>query len=135
MRDITTLLAALTILTACGNRGTEPPTPSLVKLEVDEGPVENGKHLKMTFTELERKGSISEIAVKFTSGGSVSSIMVEVRGQCLIAESRGAKYFWPVGETRTQGDLWLSTVEYSNARGTHAKVTSIDDCKLMGLIK
>ena len=121
-------------LAACENRKAAPTASQLVKFEVDEGPVENGKHLKMTFTELERKGSISEIAIKFTSGGSVSSIMVEMRGQCLIAQSRGAKYFWPVGDTRTQGDLWLSTVEFSNVPGVHPKATTIDDCKLMGLI-
>jgi hypothetical protein len=127
----------LATVSACDRGPTDDRGASvhLVSFEVDEGPVENGKQLKMKFTELERVGDVSRVAVKFTSGGSVSSIMVQVRGQCMIAQQRGAKYFWKLGDTRNEGDLWVSEVQFGNHRGIHATATSLDDCKLMGLIK
>jgi hypothetical protein len=135
VRALTTLLAASLFTSSCGSPSNPLDESQLVKFEVDQGPVENGKHLKMTFTELQRRGAISDISIKFTSGGSISSIMVEVRGLCLIAQSRGAQQFWSVGETRTQGDEWLSTAEFSDAPDPHPESTSIDDCKLMGLLQ
>jgi len=47
----------------------------LVSLDANEGPVENGKTLKMEFREVERKGDESKVRVFFHSGGSVSSSM------------------------------------------------------------
>ena len=137
MRGLAILAILLAVVSACSQEqaGNEAPQTPLVHFEVDEGPVENGKQLKLTYTEVARNGDVSKVAVKFTSGGSVSSSMFQVRGDCLVAQARGAKYFWNVGEDRTEGDVWLSEVQFSKSRGVHVSAFSIEDCKLLGFLK
>ena len=85
----------------------------LVSLDVDEGPVENGKTLKMEFREVERKGDESTIRVVFHSGGSVSSSMFIMKGSCAIAKSRGAKFFRNVTESEGSAGEWNYTVAFA----------------------
>jgi hypothetical protein len=135
MRTVVSIVAAAALCASCSRDGASPRGSNLVHFEVDEGPVENGKHLKMTYTELERTGVFSKVAVKFTSGASISSIMVEMRGDCLVAQARGAKFFWDVKEPQAGEDPWTRTIEFSDVKGAQPSVTSIEDCKLMGLLK
>ena len=86
----------------------------LVSLDVDEGPIESGKTLKMEFREIERRGDESTIHVKFHSGGSVSSSMFIVKGSCAIAKSRAAKYFRQTSESETADGAWVYTVAFAN---------------------
>ncbi len=130
------LLVPTLLISACTVKydANETTNATLVHIEVDEGPVENGKRLKMTFTEVERVGAVSRVAVKFTSGGSVSSSLFQVRGNCMIAQKRGAKYFWSLGNDRHVGDLSLSETQFANGRGVSLTAFSIEDCKRLGLI-
>jgi len=85
----------------------------LVSLDANEGPVENGKALKMEFREVERKGDESAIRVVFHSGGSVSSSMFVMKGSCAIAKSRGAKFFRNVAESEGSGGEWNYAVAFA----------------------
>jgi hypothetical protein len=85
----------------------------LVRLDANEGPVENGKTLKMEFREIERKGDESIVRIMFHSGGSVSSSMFVLKGVCAIAKSRGAKFFRNVKQERA-GSEWGYTIAFAN---------------------
>lgn len=107
MHRIATIVVFITSVSACA--------ADLVSLDVNEGPVENGKTLKMEFRELERRGDESEVRVTFHSGGSVSSSMFILKGGCAIARSRGAKFFRNVVETRGVDGEWNYTIAFANA--------------------
>ena len=85
----------------------------LVSLDANEGPVENGKTLKMEFREVERKGDESTVRVIFHSGGSVSSSMFVMKGGCAIAKSRGAKFFRTVAESEGSSGEWDYTIAFA----------------------
>ncbi len=65
----------------------------LVSLSVKGQRVENGKMLEMEFHEVERTPDASIVQVKFVSGGSVSSSLFVVRGQCAVGRARGVRCF------------------------------------------
>ena len=65
----------------------------MVHLVVKGQPVENGKILNMEFREVERTADASIVEVTFISGGSVSSSMFVLKGQCAVARARGEIYF------------------------------------------
>ena len=88
---------------------------NLVNLDVNQGPVENGKTLKMEFREIERKVDESIVRVTFSSGGSVSSSMFVLKGSCAIAKSREAKFFRYVSETDGTGDEWVNTIAFATS--------------------
>jgi len=85
----------------------------LVSLDANEGPVENGKTLKMEFREVERKGDESTVRVFFHSGGSVSSSMFILKGSCAIAKSRGAKFFRNVAQSEGSDGVWNYTMAFA----------------------
>jgi len=106
MKTVGIALALLASLSASPSK--------LVSLDVDEGPVENGKTLKMELREIERQGDESTIHVRLHSGGSVSSSMFIVKGSCAIAKSRGAKYFRQTSESEAADGAWVYTVAFAN---------------------
>ena len=65
----------------------------MVHLVVKGQPAENGKILNMEFREVERTADASIVEVTFISGGSVSSSMFVLKGQCAVARARGKNYF------------------------------------------
>jgi hypothetical protein len=80
-----------------------------------------------------REGNESNVEIRFTSGGSVSSTMFQVRGLCLIASARKAKYFWEKGEGRHEGGVSVSTFVFSKSR-ENEDAFSIGNCKRLGFI-
>jgi hypothetical protein len=81
------------LLTLLGGFASAPLAADLVTLSVDGQRVENGKTLRMEFREVERSLDASLVEVKFISGGSVSSSMFILRGQCAVARARGKQFF------------------------------------------
>ncbi len=108
----------------------------LVHLRVKDQPVENGKLLNMEFREVERTNEASIVQVTFISGGSVSSSMFVLRGQCAVARTRGKKYFKPK-KVLNRPNAYEITFPNTAARDTQTRLKSgvwgLDDCKRLGL--
>ena len=123
---------------------------SLVSLDVNDEPVENGKTLKMEFREIKRTAKESTVRVVFHSGGSVSSSMFVVRGSCAIAKSRGMQFFRNTNEVEIDGSTTEYTIAFSNSRNDSALkvqpsggsadddedgVFSTGECRMLGFMQ
>lgn len=107
----------------------------LVHLVVKGQPVENGKVLNMEFREIERTADASIVDVTFTSGGSVSSSLFILKGECAVARARGKPYF-KIQPSTAHPDVYRMTFPLTAAGETQARLKSgvwaISDCKGMG---
>lgn len=109
----------------------------LVSLSVEGQRVENGKILEMEFHEVERTPDASIVQVKFVSGGSVSSSLFVVRGECAVARARGERYFQSE-ELSTRPYTYRVTfpaktpaLDSRERRGKDG-IFSLDDCAVLG---
>ena len=107
----------------------------LVHLVVKGQPVENGKILNMEFREIERTADASIVNVTFISGGSVSSSLFILKGECAVARARGESYFM-VARSAEHRNIYRMTFPLTAARDVQTRLKSgvwaISDCKGMG---
>ena len=107
----------------------------LVHLVVKDQRVENGKILNMEFREIERAADASIVEVTFVSGGSVSSSMFILRGECAVARARGKNYF-KSQEMPDRPNAYRITFPAAAAADLEARLKSgiwaASDCKKLG---
>lgn len=108
-------------------------SPPLVRLEVKDAPVENGKRLNATFVELEREAGYSIVEAKVLSGGSVSSSMFVVRGLCAVLRARGEQMVQsqPQGAPGQLKLTFPSTAAPEDLQGRGKKIFTLQDCDLL----
>lgn len=128
------LLSTALMLTTAFAHGADAP---LYQLSVNGERVENGKTLNMKFQEISRGADHSIVEVTFVSGGSVSSSMFVLRGDCGVARSRGEKFFKVVplsqnpSRYRLQFQRQASEAELRPA-AIADKIFSVAECEMMG---
>jgi hypothetical protein len=87
----------------------------------------DGKDLVMTVEEVRRDEKTSTLKVTFTSGSSVPSIMLIVRGSYDIAQARSSRYFIKLKEWQADDGAWMYLVGFSNDKQVDHKFFGLSE--------